>query len=47
MYQSIKLENFRAFPFLEITGLKPVNLFVGRNNAGKTSILEAIELLSS
>lgn len=47
MYNSIKLQNFRAFPLLEVTGLKRVNLLVGRNNAGKTSILEALELLSS
>ena len=47
MYDSIKLENFRTFKELNISGLKRVNLFVGKNNAGKTSILEAIELLSS
>ena len=47
MYDSIKLENFRTFKKLNISGLKRVNLFVGKNNAGKTSILEAIELLSS
>jgi AAA domain, putative AbiEii toxin, Type IV TA system len=47
MYDSIKLENFRSFEELSISGLKRVNLFVGKNNAGKTSILEAIELLSS
>jgi len=47
MYDSIKLENFRSFEELSISGLKRVNLFVGKNNAGKTSILEAIELLSA
>ncbi|OUD16035.1 AAA family ATPase [Thioflexithrix psekupsensis] len=47
MYDSIGIKNFRAFNNLHVKNLKPVNLFVGKNNAGKTSILEAIELLSS
>lgn len=42
----LRLENFRVFPSLEI-GLSPgINLFTGANGAGKTSILEAVYLLS-
>ncbi|HRC57192.1 MAG: ATP-binding protein [Myxococcales bacterium] len=47
MYDSIHLSRFRQFENLTLRGLTRVNLFVGRNNAGKTSLLEAIELLAS
>ena len=39
---SITIENFRGFGKLELDGLADVNLIVGQNNAGKTSLLEAI-----
>ncbi len=45
-YQSLMIENFRGISSLEINDLKRINLLVGRNNCGKTSILEAIFLLS-
>lgn len=45
MYTSLSIKNFRAFQTLEIEGLKRVNLFTGRNNSGKTSVLEAVYLL--
>ncbi|MCX7047887.1 MAG: AAA family ATPase [Candidatus Sumerlaeota bacterium] len=45
-YQSVSIENFRGISRLEITDMKRVNLLVGRNNCGKTSVLEAIFLLS-
>lgn len=47
MYNSLKIENFRAFKSFEVLNLGQVNLFVGRNNTGKTAILEALELLAS
>jgi AAA domain, putative AbiEii toxin, Type IV TA system/AAA domain len=47
MYESIRITRFRQFQELVLGGLTRVNLFVGRNNAGKTSILEAVELLAS
>lgn len=47
MYDSIRIRRFRRFEDLTLRGLTRVNLFVGRNNAGKTSLLEAIELLAS
>ena len=40
----IKIENFKCFENLAITGFKRVNLFGGKNNVGKTALLEAIEL---
>jgi predicted ATPase len=46
MIDDIKIENFRGFSTLSLSGLKRLNLIVGENNAGKTSLLEAIVLLS-
>lgn len=43
---SLHIVNYRAFRDLHITHLGRVNLFVGRNNIGKTSLLEAIWLYS-
>ena len=45
-YQELNISNFRGIEKLEITDLKRVNLFVGKNNCGKTSVLEALFLLS-
>lgn len=41
---SFRAAGFRTFRDLNIGELGRVNLFVGRNNAGKTSLLEAIHL---
>jgi predicted ATP-dependent endonuclease of OLD family len=45
MLEQIHLQNFRGFESLELTGLRRVNLIVGRNNTGKTSVLEGLHLL--
>ena len=47
MFSSIQIERYRGFENLEMTGLGRVNLLVGSNNTGKTSILEAIYLLDA
>ncbi|MBD2665658.1 AAA family ATPase [Richelia sinica] len=47
MLKTIKIENFRCFQFFELQQLGRINLLVGENNSGKTSILEAIQLLCS
>jgi hypothetical protein len=44
MIEELVLENFRGFRSLDLKGLKPVNLIVGHNNTGKTSLLEGILL---
>lgn len=44
---TIELFNYRGFEYYQVAGLSRVNLFVGRNNCGKTSILEAINILAS
>jgi hypothetical protein len=41
---SFGVRGFRAFSDLQMPALARVNLFVGRNNVGKTSLLEAINL---
>jgi AAA15 family ATPase/GTPase len=43
--EHIKINNFRGFDTLEIDGFSKINLFVGKNNSGKTSILESVFLL--
>ncbi len=40
----IDIERFRGFPKIEIEDFKDLNLIVGKNNSGKTSLLEAIFL---
>lgn len=47
MLRTISLENFRAFRRFSMSGLGRVNLLVGTNNCGKTSVLEAIGILAS
>lgn len=42
--KTIKIENFRCFKNLEIGGFKNINLIGGKNNSGKTSLLEALLL---
>lgn len=43
----MKIEGFRSFLDFSVANLARVNLFVGRNNAGKTSLLEAVEILAT
>jgi AAA15 family ATPase/GTPase len=47
MISSLKIENFRCFQLFELRDLGRLNLLVGTNNSGKTSILEALNLLTS
>lgn len=42
LYEEFKVANFRGFDLLEIDGLRRINVVVGRNNTGKTSLLEAM-----
>ena len=44
MLNDFKIGSYRGLKELEINELKKVNVFVGPNNCGKTSILEAIIL---
>jgi len=45
--KNLTISGFRTFRELHVDRLTRVNLFVGTNNAGKTSILEAAEVLTT
>ena len=47
MIAALRLENYRSFEEYELRELARVNLLVGPNNCGKTSVLEAVQLLVS
>ena len=47
MLKSLKMTGFRAFESYTLDSLSRVNLVVGANNSGKTSVLEAVNLLVS
>ena len=44
MYKSFRVKNFRCFKDLQINDLGRVNLIAGKNNTGKTALLEAMYL---
>ena len=46
MFTSIFINNFRCFEELSIESFDRVNLIAGKNNVGKTALLEAIFLLT-
>lgn len=45
--RKMEISHFRGLNELVIDDLSVVNLFVGANNSGKTSVLEALKLLSA
>jgi len=47
MLESFQINNFRLFQHLEVRKLNRVNLIVGKNNSGKSTFLEAVELYAS
>jgi hypothetical protein len=47
LLQSIEVEGYRGIGQLQLPCLGRVNLFVGENNAGKTSLLEAVQLCAT
>ena len=46
MLERLHIRNYRVFNELEIDRLSRINLIAGKNNSGKTSLLEAIFLLT-
>lgn len=44
---SLSIENFRSLSSLTLPDLGRINLLVGKNNSGKTSVLEALRVLSN
>lgn len=47
MLTSLRLTNYRGFSQFEIERLGRINLLVGKNNVGKTTLLEAAEIVAS
>ena len=47
MLDSLRITGFRAFPELTVPRVGRVNLVVGKNNVGKTTLLEAVHLHAS
>ena len=47
MFKSISIEGLRGIKHLEIDDFQRVNLLVGKNNCGKTTVLEAILLITA
>jgi AAA15 family ATPase/GTPase len=47
MIEDIEINNFRCFDRLKVSGCKRINLISGKNNIGKTALLEAIFLSST
>ena len=44
MLKEIEIQNFRCFEQIKISGFERINLIGGKNNAGKTALLEALFL---
>lgn len=47
MYSSIQIQGYRGLDSFQMEGLGRINLLVGANKCGKTSVLECIELLGA
>ena len=45
--KNVEFENFKCFKELKVKELKRVNLIGGKNNIGKTSFMEGLELFLS
>ena len=46
IFTELHIRNFRLFENLTIKGLRRINLFVGKNNSGKSAAAEAIALVA-
>lgn len=44
MIEAITVERFRGLEHLEVEGLGRVNLILGKNNCGKTALMEALSI---
>lgn len=45
-FKEISIVDFRGFDYIEVGALNRLNVFIGANNVGKTSLLEALFMLS-
>ena len=44
-FKNLRIENFRGFDSIELKGFNRINILMGKNNCGKSSVLEGILLL--
>lgn len=44
-YNKIIIEKYKCFNDVEISGIKNINIIIGKNNIGKSSILDVIEMI--
>ena len=44
MLKSLQIKNYRLFEDFQLPRLAAINLFVGKNNSGKSALLEAIQI---
>lgn len=47
MLNELNIQNFRLFKQFHLKGLRRVNLFAGKNNTGKTALLEALRIIAA
>lgn len=47
MIRSVRIQGYRGLEHFEMSDLGRINLLVGKNNSGKSSVLEALYLLAS
>ena len=47
MLNSLKIKRFRALEDFSVSRLGRVNLIVGKNNAGKSTVLEALQIYAA
>ncbi|GAA8242576.1 hypothetical protein HpKG61_16080 [Helicobacter pylori] len=45
MIQSVRIKNFKTFKDTQIDGFTKLNIITGRNNVGKSNLLEALYCL--
>lgn len=43
--KNIVFENYKCFKHAEISNLQPINIIIGKNNIGKSSILDILEMI--
>lgn len=46
MFKTLEIKNLRGIKHAEIEGFSQINLFFGKNNCGKSTVLEALFLIS-
>ena len=47
MFREIEIKSYRGLRNIKLTDLERINVLIGENNSGKTSVLEAIQLFGN